>query len=94
MVFLDTLPKELLLMVTFYLRPTTIEQLALTLNKRVTYTCLSELQPLFARRRHVQSMTARFGSIVSDRFDNLFDSGGLIEMIYSFDPMKKKDASY
>jgi hypothetical protein len=30
---LDTLPKELLLMVIFYLRPTTIERLAMTLNK-------------------------------------------------------------
>ncbi|KAH7372257.1 hypothetical protein BKA66DRAFT_590051 [Pyrenochaeta sp. MPI-SDFR-AT-0127] len=63
---IDSLPKELLLMVTDHLPVSSIECLALTLNGQITATCLPLLQPLFARRRHFKRMTARFGQFDFD----------------------------
>ncbi|OAL44141.1 hypothetical protein IQ07DRAFT_592577 [Pyrenochaeta sp. DS3sAY3a] len=72
---LDSLPRELLLMITDYLLPTTIESLALTFNKQITLTCLPLLQRLFARRRHAKRMASMFSA------DNCWRSSETIETI-------------
>lgn len=58
-----TLPKELLLLILSYLPLPVIETIARTHNHQITATCLILLRPLFARRRYIKALKARFGDI-------------------------------
>ncbi|KAF2831782.1 hypothetical protein CC86DRAFT_367058 [Ophiobolus disseminans] len=55
------LPKELLLHILSFLTLPLIEIVAQTYNKNITATCMSLLQPLLTRRRHIKTLTAQFG---------------------------------